>query len=444
MSKSDGVPQSYPGVSKSNVSIYSTSTSDIQDGHRFGPHHRWRVLGIGVSANASFAAALSGIPTTAVFMRADYHIGTSDLGYILGAMGLGIAISELPWGLVTDRLGDRKILLTGLGLTGVALAFMAMFVSPRAASVPPVWLLASALVFVGAIGGSLNGSSGRAVMRWFQEGQRGFAMSVRQMALPAGGALGALILPTIAERSGFQAVYAVLAAFCFITAAFAWAWLHEPPLHTATPTAAPTASQPTRSPLRNRQVWRMVCGLGALCIPQVAVVTFAAVFLHDFAHFSTAVISTSIVAFQLGAAFTRVWSGHFTDRNNNRRSFLRVCALATVGIFSVLALTVALVPVSSAQSALLMTVSAALLILGGTVASTWHGIAYTELATIAGMKHVATALGLGNTFAFSVYFLTPLTIPPILTLFSWPGVWLGAAGAALLAFLLFPKSAAAA
>ncbi len=416
--------------------------SVIEDRNRFGSGHRWRVLGIGVSANASFAAALSGIPTTAVFMRADYHIGTSDLGCILGAMGLGIALSELPWGLVTDRLGDRKILLIGLGLTGLVLALMALFVSPLASGVPSTWLLALALFFVGAIGGSLNGSSGRAVMRWFHEGERGFAMSVRQMALPAGGALGALILPTIAERSGFQTVYAVLAAFCFVTTAFAWAWLHDPPLQAAR--AAPNSStplQPARSPLRNGQVWRMVCGLGALCVPQVAVVTFAAVFLHDFAHLGTASISGSIVVFQLSAAFTRVWSGRFTDRHKNRRSFLRGCALVTLAVFSALALTVALATSAPASAGLMIVVSTALLIVGGTVSSTWHGIAYTELATIAGMKHVATALGLGNTFAFSVYFLTPLAIPLIVNQSSWTGVWLGAAAAAMLAFLLFPKSA---
>lgn len=443
MSNLDEGRSDFPQISEISENIDRDLSSGVEDRHRFGPGHRWRVLGIGVSANASFAAALSGIPTTAVFMRADYHIGTSDLGYILGAMGLGIAISELPWGLVTDRLGDRKILLTGLGLTGLVLALMALFVAPLAGGAPSAWLLALALFFVGAIGGSLNGSSGRAVMRWFHDGERGFAMSVRQMALPAGGALGALILPTIAERSGFQAVYAILAAFCIVTTAFAWAWLHEPPMQAAAaPNAAP--SQPARSPLRNGQVWRMVCGLGALCIPQVAVVTFAAVFLHDFAHFGTAGISGSIVAFQLGAAFTRVWSGHFTDKHKNRRPFLRCCALVTVGIFGALALTVTLAPTASAEAGSLIAASAALLIVGGTVASTWHGIAYTELATIVGMKHVATALGLGNTFAFSVYFLTPLAIPLILNLSSWAGVWLGAAAAAMLAFLLFPKSASAA
>src|SRR5258708_13247148 len=62
-----------------------------------GASHRWKVLGVGVAANVSFSAAAAGIPTTAVWLRADYHLGNAALGLALGAMGLGVALSELPW-----------------------------------------------------------------------------------------------------------------------------------------------------------------------------------------------------------------------------------------------------------------------------------------------------------------------------------------------------------
>jgi predicted MFS family arabinose efflux permease len=111
---------------------------------RFGPSHRWRVLGIGVAANAAVAAAFGGIPATAVFIRNGYQLDNSIFGWVIGAMGLGIAVSELPWGLVTDWLGDRKVLLTGLSLTGVVLVLMASFVSPTAEYVPAAAFLGSA------------------------------------------------------------------------------------------------------------------------------------------------------------------------------------------------------------------------------------------------------------------------------------------------------------
>ena len=117
--------------------------------------HRWKILAIGVAANASFAAVVGGISATGVLIRSAYGFDTATLGWVLGMLGLGIAISELPWGLMTDRWGDRPVLLTGLVTSSIALACMAAFVVPHAGT--PAWLLATALCVVGLLGSSVNG-----------------------------------------------------------------------------------------------------------------------------------------------------------------------------------------------------------------------------------------------------------------------------------------------
>ncbi|WP_292679059.1 MFS transporter, partial [Mesorhizobium sp.] len=180
-------------------------------GRVFKPGHRWKVLGIGVAANAAFSATFSGIPATAVVLRQGYHLGNAELGLALGLLGLGVALSELPWGLLTDRWGDRRVLLIGLGATAVWLLAMAMLVVPTKAGIPGVTLLSASLLITGLLGGSVNGSSGRAIMGWFRENERGFAMSIRQTAVPLGGGLGALVLPSLALAFGFGAVFGVLA-----------------------------------------------------------------------------------------------------------------------------------------------------------------------------------------------------------------------------------------
>ena len=65
--------------------------------------HRWKVLAAGVAANVSFSCVVGGIPATAVDLRSRYHLSNSELGLALGILGLGIAVSEIPWGLLTDR-----------------------------------------------------------------------------------------------------------------------------------------------------------------------------------------------------------------------------------------------------------------------------------------------------------------------------------------------------
>jgi MFS family permease len=398
-----------------------------------GESHRWKVLGVGVAANASFSAASAGIPTTAVWLRAGYHLGNAELGLVLGAMGLGVALSELRWGLLTDRWGDRPVLLTGLFTTAAALLAMTLFAAPSGHHpVPGLGWLVLAMCVVGLLGGSVNGSSGRAVMAWFREGERGLAMSIRQTAVPLGGGLGALMLPWLAASYGFAAVYGVLAAMCALSAAFAWRWLDEPPATRAH--AAARQDDPAAGPLRDKEVWRVVLGIGLLCVPQMAVLTFATVFLHDAGHLGIAAISGTMAAVQLGAMGMRIWSGRHTDRHGNRRAYLRGSTLVAVASFIMLALV--LQCFAQAPGALLM----AMIAFAGICVSAWHGVAYTELATLAGTRRAGTALGMANTVVYAGLFVTPLAIPHLLVLGSWPLVWFAVALCALFAFPLFPRA----
>ncbi|HEX3634922.1 MAG TPA: MFS transporter [Paraburkholderia sp.] len=413
---------------------------------RRAANHRWKVLGVGFAANASFSAAFSGIPTTAVFLRSGYHLGNDGLGLVLGMLGLGIAVSELPWGLLTDRWGDRRVLLLGLLSTTAALAGLALFVVPSGTHVPNVATLAFGLLLVGLLGGSVNGSSGRAVMGWFREGERGLAMSIRQTAVPAGGGLGALILPVLASRFGFASVYTVLALACAITAGFAWCWLHEPSHAEGSDVgparhAAAAAAVPAKvSPLRDMGIWRVALGAGALCVPQIAVVTFGTVFLHDFGAAGVLAISVTMAAVQTGAAIARVWSGTWTDRRGNRRAYMRACSVLTAVLFALLALVTGF---AGMHHAALTAVFALMIVLGGISGSAWHGVAFTELATLAGTSRAGTALAMGNTCVFLTLFLTPLAIPPLLSVGSWPMVWAVASVCALIALPVLPRAARA-
>ncbi|MEV4170253.1 MFS transporter [Nonomuraea sp. NPDC049709] len=450
----------------------------------YGARHRWVVLAVGVGAQASFSAMFSGIPVTGITMRADYHLSTGALGLVLACLGLGVAASDIVWGLLTDRFGDRRVLLTGLTSTAALLAVMAVAVTPGDGA--GVGLLAACMAIAGALGGSVNGASGRAVMTWFGEGERGFAMSIRQTAIPVGGAVGVALLPWLAQSYGFRAVYAVPAAFCLTAAAATWRWLHNPFLEktgpgernpAATPStpeaqaaattgdagqeprpAAPHPSaedhgdahptgqplpaearrdpRPTgqplppkgRSPLRRWDVWRVALAGALLTVPQFAVLSFTAIFLHDVKGEGATLASVTVLIAQLGGGAARIWTGRRTDRRGNRRTYLRgIGALAGVAMAAAAVLTDAPTPLTVAALAV-----------GGLLANSWHGVAYTEIAAMAGPDRAGTALGLLGTALFAVGFLTPLLIPVVIAQASWAAVWGLAAAASLLAIPLAP------
>jgi sugar phosphate permease len=407
--------------------VTQTATRISDSGRRFGPRHRWLVLGIGVAAQASFSAAISGIAVTGPSMRSAYHLSNASLGLVLGAIYLGIAVSEVVWGLWTDRFGERGILLLGLGSTAAVLVLCAAVAVPTGGYPPSTALLVVLMFGLGVFGGSINGSSGRAVMAWFQDGQRGFAMSVRQTAMPAGGAIGIAVLPWLASTYGFRPVYASVAALCLLSAAVAWKWLYEPDLSTAPGAKGAAAGL---SPLRRWDIWRLALASGLLTVPQFGVLTFAAVFLHDVHHASTAATVATLLVVQIGGGSARIWSGRFSDRRRNRRQMIKLFGLAA-GILTLGAAALVHQPTW---------IVAGVLAMGGLCANAWHGVAYTEIAAMAGVSRAGTALGLENTTVFATGFLTPLLIPILLSATSWGLVWALVGAASIVAVMLAPGS----
>lgn len=400
--------------------------------------HRWNILGVGVAANASFAAAFQGIPTTAVFMRADYHFSTQTIGLMFGLMGLGIAISELPWGILTDKWGDRRVLLIGLISTAIILWILSLFFTPTNTYIPDAYWLATGCILVGLLGGSVNGSSGKAVMKWFDDSERGFAMSIRQTAVPLGGGGGALILPLIAKYYGFIGVFGILALFCSITAFLTWLWLDENTSLEKNKKIREINSLDI-NPLKKKSIWYLVIAIGVLCAPQFAILTFTSVFFHDFAHFDLWTTTVTLITIQLGAMGFRIWSGHWTDKRKNRKEYLKTCSILSACLFFILTFFVFILDPTKSMTVFQTILFVSVFITTGIAVSAWHGVAYTELAVMTGVNKAATALGMANTTVFVTLFLVPISIPFLVNQWNWSLVWLIAGICSLIAFVFFPK-----
>ena len=83
----------------------------------------------------------------------------------------------------------------------------------------------AAWLFVGGMAAaSCNSAGGRLVSGWFPPEQRGLAMGVRQTAQPLGIALGALVIPELAERSRSATSALIFPAVLCAAAAVLSAW----------------------------------------------------------------------------------------------------------------------------------------------------------------------------------------------------------------------------
>lgn len=331
---------------------------------------KWTVLAVGSLGTAVVGALRQGMPGLAPAVRDAFSLSLGEVGLVFSVLTAGFTVGLLPWGVLADRIGERPVLAGGLALTAAALAGAAL--APSFA-----WLLV-ALFLVGLAAASANGSSGRSVMGWFARAERGFALGIRQTAIPVGGALAALSLPLLAAAFGLGWAFAATAAFSLVAALVAVRWLRDPPPSTAP--AGFSAPPPTRDP----RVWRLGVGTGLFVSAQAALLGFSVLFLHDELGLSVALGAAVLATMQVGAAATRIAIGRVSDRRERR-----VAPLRDVG-----ALGAALVAAVAVLSAAPAWVVVPVLVAAGIAMMTWNGLAATAAAEISGRAQAGTAMGL--------------------------------------------------
>lgn len=222
----------------------------------------------------------------------------------------------------------------------------------------------------GACGGSINSSSGRTIMQWFDDSERGFAMSVRQTAFPVGGAIGTGLLPWLAYSYGFEVTFLALAVIG-LTVGFAVLFFINSKQNEFKNERTSTL---TVSPLKSADVWKVVIAAVFLTVPQMAVLTFGGVYMRDVLDINLTLISITLIGVQIGGGILRIWSVFYTDRKKNRISLLKYYA-----VLSGIASFILCLMVNNTYSGVTF------LILTGLFGHAWHGLAYTEAVVKAGV-----------------------------------------------------------
>jgi sugar phosphate permease len=313
------------------------------------------------------------MPALGPAFRDEFALSVGEVGLVFGAMGVGMMVGLIPWGMLADRTGERPVLFGGLLGTAVALCATAVADS--------FVLLLVGLFFAAFFGGAATGSSGRAIMGWFGRGERGFVLGIRQTAIPLGGALAALTLPAIALAADLQAALFTVAAFAAVAAVVGLVGMREPP---ARETPAGFSAPP---PMRDRRIWRLGIGSGLFVMAQAAVIGFVVLFLVDERGMSPGSAALVLAAIQVLSAVFRIVVGRRSDRVEPAHR-----AAAPLGPGGRRARRRRRAGRRRAAAVLLP-----LLVLGGAAMSSWNGLAFTAAAEIAGRARAGTAMSLQNT-----------------------------------------------
>ncbi len=354
--------------------------------------YRWTILSAGVVAQAANSAILLGLPAIAPALRRHYGLTLTQVGVVLAAVSFGSVATLLLWGVVADRIGERAVI--ALGQAGAAAGLV------WAAQASSFTSLVVALSVTGAVGAGVNAASGRAVMAWFGEEERGFALGIRQMAVPLGGAVAAVALPLLNEHISLQAAFYGLASGCLVAAVIGALLLRTEPADEHSLLARP---------LRDPRVWRICFASVFYVTTQLSLLGFFVLFLHDRRGLSIGVAAGGLAATQVLGAVARIGVGRLSDRLRLRIVLLRWIALC-------LALTLG-VAVLLLDASPWIVVPA--LVLAGTFALSWNGLSFTAAAEAAGPARSGVAIGLQQTFLSGGSIVAPIVFATLVHAGSW-------------------------
>jgi sugar phosphate permease len=367
------------------------------------------VLAAGVVAQASYAVTGLGLPAIAPAIRRDFGLTLTQTGVVLAASFLGSVPTLLLWGLIADRIGERLVMAAGLTAASGALVW-AGYASTFA-------ILVTALAVAGGVAAGVNSATGRAVMQWFAPDERGLALGIRQMAVPLGGAIGAIGLPLLEEHVSLRAAFVALAVASAVGAIVAFTLIRVEPSEDRSGLSRP---------LRDRRVWLICVGSTFFVTTQLSLLGFFVLFLHDHRGVSTAVAAAALAVTQVLGGISRIALGRLSDLIRMRIAPLRWVGLGIA--ISVAVLTIVL----DASPWIVVPV----LMVAATFGLSWNGLSFTATAETAGRARSGAAIGLQQTFLAVGGLAAPITFAAVVHHASWRAAFALAALSPLVGYFL--------
>jgi predicted MFS family arabinose efflux permease len=251
-------------------------------------------------------------------LRARYGADYTGIGNVIGAYTLAYGIAQLTAGLLTMRVGSKRLLLVGLALATVGSGLFAL-----TASYP---LAVAARLLMGTAGGFLYTPSVTYIFAAFDPRLRGRAMGVAETGVGVGQIAGVVVLPALFAALGLVPAFLALPVLALT-------------LGLAVALGLPPAQERTRRPgglralVGDRDFWLLVGGVSFVgMLAQVATLSWLPTYLRQVHGYGVmaAGISTAVVVIGL-IVFSPLF-GVLSDRLTARKPVMLFgCGLALVG-----------------------------------------------------------------------------------------------------------------
>ncbi|MBV8149755.1 MAG: MFS transporter [Candidatus Eremiobacteraeota bacterium] len=376
--------------------------------HNPMPESRYEVLALFTGAMVGASLFIMATGALLPFLESAFHLGQTQLGVILSVQMAGSLLMTAVAGMLTDRFGDKAIVLwTGL--------FMGASLIAAAAVHNFGWLLFWLLMY--GIGfAAVTPSGSHAIVFFFSKEERGIAMGIRQCGVPAAGVIGSVLLPAVAARFHYEwalvtAGVATLAA-CWLASSL----YREPQELEGERLSVGAMLVEMFAMARDVRLMLLTLTSMALVCAQLAVMAFLTLTVIREAHFPVALAVAMFTFSQVAAIVGRIVWGWSSDRLfGGSRAFplVIVCALCALVALAVSYISPSTPPIVIGIACVLL----------GFAAEGWFGLAVIGFAEIGGEEHCGSALGVALTWVFLAAFIAPTLFGALAEFYGYPFAW---------------------
>ncbi|MBS7626491.1 MFS transporter [Candidatus Bathyarchaeota archaeon] len=156
--------------------------------------YRWVILGLAFLAFGISYMVRMIYPPLIPMMRVALNLTYSESGMLMSGFWIGYVMMQLPSGLVSDKIGVRRIYtvsLTVTGITCILIGFAKSFLDCL------VYRFANGLA-----AGCICAPGSATVMRWFQPKDRAIALSIFQLSVSVGTVIATALSVIVASTFG--------------------------------------------------------------------------------------------------------------------------------------------------------------------------------------------------------------------------------------------------
>jgi len=376
--------------------------------HNPMPESPYEVLALFTGAMVGASLLITATGALMPFFSAALNLNQTQLGLILSIQMLGSVAMTSVAGLLTDRFGDKAVVLWSGALMGLALITASLVHSFS-------WLIVWLAIY-GVGYAAVTPAGCHAIIFFFKKADRGLAMGMRQCGVPLAGVIGSLFLPAIASHYDYRAALAAAGVVTLLAGTIASKLYREPhELQGERISAREMLLEMLQIARESRLILLTLTSMVLIC-GQFALLGFLTITLTHQAAYIVPVAVALFTLSQVGAVAGRLSWGWVSDRwfgGSRTLPLALVCILVALVAFGFAAI----------NPATPFWVTASLSVALGFTAEGWLGLGFIGMAEVGGEEHSGSALGVGLTWTLLAAFVTPTLFGALVETHGFPYAW---------------------